>query len=204
MQSKPNPTKDTQPQKEATRYNAFQRDAAHRNATRHKTPRPRPARWPGGLGKTATHAVVMARLMLPDGASGRIEDRGPHAFIVQVGSWRGGAGAARDRACARFASNALRGSRACACRAPASAGAVTGASPASQQKAPSSKTRKRKRAPRHPSAPPPPHPAALPRHTPPPARRDRGRHRPQVWLQRRGQRLPAPRPRPHPWVDPFC
>ena len=34
--------------------------------------------WPGGLGKTATHAVVMARLF----TGGR--DRGPHAFIVQV------------------------------------------------------------------------------------------------------------------------
>jgi acyl-CoA oxidase len=34
--------------------------------------------WPGGLGKTATHAVVMARLF----AGGK--DRGPHAFIVQV------------------------------------------------------------------------------------------------------------------------
>lgn len=34
--------------------------------------------WPGGLGKTATHAVVMARLF-SGGA-----DRGPHAFIVQV------------------------------------------------------------------------------------------------------------------------
>jgi hypothetical protein len=35
--------------------------------------------WPGGMGKTATHAVVMARLIL----KGR--DLGPHAFIVQVG-----------------------------------------------------------------------------------------------------------------------
>lgn len=34
--------------------------------------------WPGGMGKTATHAVVMARLIL----KGR--DHGPHAFIVQV------------------------------------------------------------------------------------------------------------------------
>ena len=34
--------------------------------------------WPGGLGATATHAVVMARLFC-GGA-----DRGPHAFIVQV------------------------------------------------------------------------------------------------------------------------
>ena len=34
--------------------------------------------WPGGLGKTATHAVVMARLF----TDGR--DHGPHAFIVQL------------------------------------------------------------------------------------------------------------------------
>ncbi len=34
--------------------------------------------WPGGLGKTATHAVVMARLFL-DG-----KDHGPHAFVVRV------------------------------------------------------------------------------------------------------------------------
>jgi hypothetical protein len=40
--------------------------------------------WPGGMGKTATHAVVMARLILKG------KDHGPHAFIVQVGfclSW---------------------------------------------------------------------------------------------------------------------
>nr|AWK67839.1 ACOX [Dunaliella tertiolecta] len=36
--------------------------------------------WPGGLGKTATHAVVMARLFI-DG-----KDYGPHAFVVQVRS----------------------------------------------------------------------------------------------------------------------
>lgn len=34
--------------------------------------------WPGGMGKTATHAVVMARLILKG------KDYGPHAFIVQV------------------------------------------------------------------------------------------------------------------------
>jgi acyl-CoA oxidase len=34
--------------------------------------------WPGGMGKTATHAVVMARLILKG------KDHGPHAFIVQV------------------------------------------------------------------------------------------------------------------------
>jgi acyl-CoA oxidase len=36
--------------------------------------------WPGGMGKTATHAVVMARLIV----GGR--DHGPHAFIVQLRS----------------------------------------------------------------------------------------------------------------------
>mmetsp|Transcript_321 Transcript_321/g.982 ORF Transcript_321/g.982 Transcript_321/m.982 type:complete len:584 (-) Transcript_321:126-1877(-) len=36
--------------------------------------------WPGGLGKTATHAVVMARLFL----EGR--DLGPHPFVVQLRS----------------------------------------------------------------------------------------------------------------------
>ena len=35
--------------------------------------------WPGGLGATATHAVVMARLFC-----GRGVDRGPHAFVVQL------------------------------------------------------------------------------------------------------------------------
>ena len=34
--------------------------------------------WPGGLGKTSTHAVVMARLFLAG------KDYGPHAFIVQL------------------------------------------------------------------------------------------------------------------------
>eukprot|EP00775_Hariotina_reticulata_P005807 gene5808-6047_t len=36
--------------------------------------------WPGGMGKTATHAVVMARLVLNG------KDHGPHAFIVQLRS----------------------------------------------------------------------------------------------------------------------
>ena len=36
--------------------------------------------WPGGLGKTATHAVVMARLFLGS------RDLGPHPFVVQVRS----------------------------------------------------------------------------------------------------------------------
>ncbi|EFN54271.1 hypothetical protein CHLNCDRAFT_36152 [Chlorella variabilis] len=34
--------------------------------------------WPGGLGKTATHVILMARLF----AQGR--DYGPHAFVVQI------------------------------------------------------------------------------------------------------------------------
>ena len=34
--------------------------------------------WPGGMGKTATHAVVMARLITKG------EDKGPHAFVVQI------------------------------------------------------------------------------------------------------------------------
>ncbi len=36
--------------------------------------------WPGGMGKTSTHAVVMARLVI------RGKDHGPHAFIVQLRS----------------------------------------------------------------------------------------------------------------------
>ena len=34
--------------------------------------------WPGGLGKTATHVVLMARLFI------RGKDYGPHAFVMQV------------------------------------------------------------------------------------------------------------------------
>eukprot|EP00887_Chlorella_sp_A99_P006224 scaffold3.g6224.t1 len=34
--------------------------------------------WPGGLGKTATHVILMARLIVGD------KDYGPHAFVVQV------------------------------------------------------------------------------------------------------------------------
>lgn len=37
--------------------------------------------WIGGLGKTATHGVVQARLILPDG-----KDMGPHLFLVQLRS----------------------------------------------------------------------------------------------------------------------
>jgi acyl-CoA oxidase len=36
--------------------------------------------WPGGLSKTATHAVVMARLFVNG------KDYGPHAFVVQLRS----------------------------------------------------------------------------------------------------------------------
>lgn len=38
--------------------------------------------WPGGMGKTSTHAVVMARLIIKG------KDYGPHAFIVQLRSLR--------------------------------------------------------------------------------------------------------------------
>ncbi|KAK9824680.1 hypothetical protein WJX72_012328 [[Myrmecia] bisecta] len=34
--------------------------------------------WPGGLGKTATHVILMARLFVDS------KDYGPHAFIVQI------------------------------------------------------------------------------------------------------------------------
>lgn len=34
--------------------------------------------WPGGLGKTSTHAVVMARLFTQG------KDHGPHAFVVRA------------------------------------------------------------------------------------------------------------------------
>ena len=37
--------------------------------------------WIGGLGKTATHGVVQARLILPSG-----EDLGPHLFFLQLRS----------------------------------------------------------------------------------------------------------------------
>ena len=37
--------------------------------------------WIGGLGKTATHGVVQARLILPD-----TKDMGPHLFLVQLRS----------------------------------------------------------------------------------------------------------------------
>lgn len=37
--------------------------------------------WIGALGKTATHGVVQAKLVLPDG-----KDAGPHLFFVQLRS----------------------------------------------------------------------------------------------------------------------
>ena len=37
--------------------------------------------WPGGLGKTATHCVLHARLILPGQG-----DMGVHAFLVQLRS----------------------------------------------------------------------------------------------------------------------
>jgi len=41
--------------------------------------------WPGSLGKTANHAVLHARLLLPlRDQPGKVDDRGVHAFIVQI------------------------------------------------------------------------------------------------------------------------
>lgn len=40
--------------------------------------------WNGTLGRTATHAVVVAQLKLPTGDSGQLVSYGPHPFIVQV------------------------------------------------------------------------------------------------------------------------
>jgi acyl-CoA oxidase len=41
--------------------------------------------WNGTLGRTATHAVVVAQLMLPvEGREGEWESKGPRPFIVQV------------------------------------------------------------------------------------------------------------------------
>ena len=49
--------------------------------------------WPGGLGKTATHAIVMARLFVPSSSSSSpssvgpvFADKGIHAFVVQIRS----------------------------------------------------------------------------------------------------------------------
>jgi len=41
--------------------------------------------WIGALGKTATHGVVQAKLLLPDGKHG-MKDMGPHLFFVQLRS----------------------------------------------------------------------------------------------------------------------
>jgi len=41
--------------------------------------------WPGSLGKTANHAVLHARLLLPlKGEPGKFDDKGIHAFFVQI------------------------------------------------------------------------------------------------------------------------
>ena len=40
--------------------------------------------WVGSLGRTATHAVVIARLRIPQKGSGAFEDKGPHPFIMQI------------------------------------------------------------------------------------------------------------------------
>src|SRR3954451_5803353 len=39
--------------------------------------------WPGSLGRTANHAVVVAQLMLPDKA-GTYKSYGPHPFITPI------------------------------------------------------------------------------------------------------------------------
>ncbi len=47
--------------------------------------------WNGTLGRTATHAVVIAQLMLPEGSDGsdvKYKSHGPHPFIVQVRDMR--------------------------------------------------------------------------------------------------------------------
>ena len=40
--------------------------------------------WNGALGRTANHAIVVAQLMLPDKATGKLKSHGPHQFIVQI------------------------------------------------------------------------------------------------------------------------
>jgi len=40
--------------------------------------------WPGALGKTANHAVVHARLMVPRDGGKSYEDKGIHPFLVQI------------------------------------------------------------------------------------------------------------------------
>lgn len=39
--------------------------------------------WPGSMGRTANHAIVVAQLMLPD-KNGAYKSHGPHPFIVQI------------------------------------------------------------------------------------------------------------------------
>ncbi|KAF8838079.1 acyl-CoA dehydrogenase NM domain-like protein [Paxillus ammoniavirescens] len=63
--------------------------------------------WVGGLGKTATHGIVQAKLILPGG-----KDMGPHLFLVQlrslgitagdIGPKAGGGSASLDNGYARF------------------------------------------------------------------------------------------------------
>ena len=40
--------------------------------------------WNGTLGRTATHAVVIAQLMLPNAPDGKPVLYGPHPFVIQV------------------------------------------------------------------------------------------------------------------------
>ncbi|KAK5710880.1 hypothetical protein LTR17_018630 [Elasticomyces elasticus] len=40
--------------------------------------------WNGTLGRTATHSVVIAQLLLPEGPNGPLRSHGPHPFIVRV------------------------------------------------------------------------------------------------------------------------
>ena len=39
--------------------------------------------WPGSLGRTANHAIVVAQLLLPD-SKGEFKSHGPHPFVVQI------------------------------------------------------------------------------------------------------------------------
>ncbi|EXJ72830.1 uncharacterized protein A1O5_03978 [Cladophialophora psammophila CBS 110553] len=40
--------------------------------------------WNGALGRTASHAIVVAQLLLPDPPTGKYKSYGPHQFIVQI------------------------------------------------------------------------------------------------------------------------
>ena len=42
--------------------------------------------WPGGLGKTCTHAVVYANLITTNSADGTKQNHGPHPFMVRIRS----------------------------------------------------------------------------------------------------------------------